>query len=743
MKKSLIFWLAAATCAAWILVGCEQEPETKTVTVTNGAAADIEGLQALLAEPGVNQVTYYGDLTITGGKLVSVPEGKTLTVTGGITLAGASDVLVVAGGLNFTGTITNSGVVIGVAADKVSGGTTGAIVSGLDDPKIGTVSAMKDYTLTSNASAIPNTLTLYVYGNLTVAADSVAPTGGGKVVAIGTVTLAGDNAAALADAAKVDVGNATITYGGTSTVAITLPATLSSPTFKVTGNGGVLKVVGTTNVTANVTANNGYVEFAGAVTAATITGGGRVRFANGTTPTGFTTASDITASVIEFPNGFSYGTATLALSGDVYIGDGKAATATGGAALTLGSGTVVQIAGTPATTLLTAADEVTITPTSGAILTFTAASGLALSTQGVAFGGDVVFGGDLTVSGVTAEFGGTAYFAATKKITLVDTSSAIKLAGVAGALAVGAPVANVPDIYHTVLIGNDSSNGGTLTAAAASTTLTFGATGITQDGEITITNKVAVIPVKSYTVEAEGTLTVDSNAVLALDAGVLADYDEAPAGKPTEEADYLAKLILTGADDDDGAKLTGAGSVAFGNASITGGASGVWQAVGDSTSITIAVEAITGTGTGAALTGATNDSAVITLAKGHTDGDGAALIVTNVTIDLATNGAVVFPYVDTTAATLVLKGGTGAVGALKLNTGTTTNTNVNLKDGSHSVTISGTGAVIQGASESAAAVAGLISGGAATPGNDATITGKTTTDDVTVKKGATLESSSS
>jgi hypothetical protein len=119
------------------------------------------------------------------------------------------------------------------------------------------------------------------------------------------------------------------------------------------------------------------------------------------------------------------------------------------------------------------------------------------------------------------------------------------------------------------------------------------------------------------------------------------------------------------------------------------------------------------------------------------------LTVSTATIDLSANGGIVFPYVGTTPAKLVLLGADTTRGTLKLGTGTTDNTNLNLTYGGHSVAISGTAPVIKGAAGTADAEAGLISGGAATTTNDAIITGKATADDVTVKAGATLASSPS
>jgi hypothetical protein len=148
---------------------------------------------------------------------------------------------------------------------------------------------------------------------------------------------------------------------------------------------------------------------------------------------------------------------------------------------------------------------------------------------------------------------------------------------------------------------------------------------------------------------------------------------------------------------------------------------------------------MTGTGTSPQLVGLVDNGALIVLAVGTTSGDQAALTVTNVTIDISTKDGVEFPYVATNAATLVLKGGTSTLGALKLGAGTVTNAYVYLTC-TNSVTISGSAPVLKGASDSDGAVAGLVSGGAASPANDATITGQTSTNNVTVIAGGTLAS---
>jgi hypothetical protein len=327
---------------------------------------------------------------------------------------------------------------------------------------------------------------------------------------------------------------------------------------------------------------------------------------------------------------------------------------------------------------------------------FSAAAGTGLSTGvAVTVDGYLSLGGG-TVKFATSSVGEKGTLSATGTVTVVAATDKVSVVG--GSTVNGVRFPNETDI--TAIAAN----------ALTIKDLTVG------------TGKTFKVPANTaLTIAAGGTLTATGNV----------------------EVEATGSLVLTGAADTGGAKITGAGNVVVGNVSITGGAnSGAWQAVSAATtsiafgSTTAAAVSITGTGTSPKLVGLTHDGAAITLAKGHATADGAALTVDNVTLDLATKGSIVFPYVGTTAATLVLKGGGAAAGALKLGAGTADTTNAKL--GSNELAISGTAPVIKGNSDTPP-VAGLISGGTTATTNDATITGKVATTDVTVKAGDTLK----
>jgi hypothetical protein len=639
MKKSLIFWFAAITCAAWILVGCESPTDGTAGAAGASGPIGLSGevpLELVQAAVDSGSPLILAGVQVTGGGVLDLKNANVTVVgafgtdanpTGGaayikavdanLTFKEGASVKIGGGGDYFIGTQAH--------VDKAEGtnaGNVGKAVTALANATGGVV-GIENLTLASGL-VIPSDLKVFVYGTLDVKGTADVPTGGygnGGISAIGTVLITADNTAAMSVSTNVDVSNATITYGGTSTVAITLPATLSSPTFKVTGNGGVLKVVGTTNVTANVTANNGFVEFAGTVTQATITGGGNVRFKDGTTATGFTTAgSSITASIIEFTNGLSTATsAPLTLSGAVYIPDTKAITfGHADGTLTLTKGSAIY-AGTPGGTgtakVLEATEEALLTPTATAALT----------------------------AAVSA-----------KKLTL----------------------------------------------GTAALTLT------------------------------SGELTVEAGAELALST----DLTVTAAN---------ATLVLTGAASTDGAKLTGAGKVVLGNANIIGSDDG-WQAVGEGTTITLTATganavSITGTGTTPKLVGGTGG--VISTGSNSTY---SAVTVQLLEIDLTTAGSIVIPY-NSTASTIVLKG--GAVGKLTLNSAKNTVSvssthyaNIHkTAETAKLADVAGTGIVVKGSADSNGADAGSIAGGATADDNDATLTGQTATNDVTLDNAATFK----
>jgi hypothetical protein len=506
--KKFLFGMIAVLSVSLFLIGCPTDPEDGAAGAAGAAGAPGEagadGPNNFNGKPSVQAIQSAVD---SGAKIqldnVEIQGGGTLdfktadvTVYGTLASAATDPLYIVATSATLTfaeGANIAPGTgdfFFGTAEQvaKAKEGVTNVVeaVAALADAT-GTVTAVKDLKLSKDLK-IPSTLKVYVYGTLEVGAADANPDDGygDGIVAIGTVEVTATNATALSAATNVDVTKATILYEGNTTVAITLPATLSSPTFKVTNEQGVLQVLGTTSFSGYVTANNGVVEFGAAVTAATITGNGRIRFANGTTATAFATTSSIEGTRIEFPNGFSTAqNAPLTLGGEVYIGDGKTITlstsdTTGTLTLKDGSTIYAKPAGDPVllVTANNAGSTVVLTPVAGAVLT-AAATGKSLTlsvqdltlTEGeieVAAGATLDVGNlALTVSG-TLDVKGT-LSAGTAGVTVGDATNkaAIKNATIAGATLAGGTGTVTLASSGDITLSSDGTNAGVVTTAGS------------------------------------------------------------------------------------------------------------------------------------------------------------------------------------------------------------------------------------------------------------------------------------
>jgi hypothetical protein len=786
-KKFYLVCMAVLVSVSLFVIGCPTEAEDGVpgATGNDGPEGPDGGAGASSFPKGDYNVAaiqhavdnggelILSDVTITGGGVVDFKKAKVFVsgilataITGGTfeaLLLSDADVTFAEGATFKLGDATDVAAVTDAQAaylDASSAGKIGAVATeeAINAATEAAVYAVENYALSAETAVPPAGVTVIVYGKLTVPDKAVAPLG--KVEAIGTVELSGTNATALDNTTHAVIDNAEVVTSGNAEVDVTLPATVSGTRFWAAGDQDVIKVRGgTTSFTAHVR-GNGVLALTEKSLKTTITGSGRIVFDNAAAAELATGSSvDVgTTGYIVFKQGLKIATSTtVTLTGAVGVYSGKKIVFVGSSsALSLTDGSTVSLASNPSSvdyrpdveqTSLLAAAGADLSLEAGAAVDITVeADILTTDTGAVVFNGPATFGGNVELTAGNATFESTASFADNAVLTLVEATSTVTLN--AGA-SLGTPYGWTSGSVWSTILGNSDGTNAVVLTPAAGTTLTFGADRVlTQSGSgahsiaISGTGAPGLYAGATYTVASEsdkvGTLSLGSGVNLTLGTGALAP----PADETGLSGATPSKLVLTGASGTDGASLAGEGTVVLGNASITGGANGSWQAVGASTSVALTATAITGTGTSPVLAALTDDSAVITLATGHTDGDGAALTVTNATIDLSAKGAVNFPYADTTAATLVLKGGTGTLGALKLGSGDTVNSNANLKDGIHSVLISGTDAVIKGAFDAAAAVAGLISGGTTVDTNDATITGLTATNDVTIKMSATLESSS-
>ncbi|MDR3355916.1 MAG: hypothetical protein LBO04_01875 [Spirochaetaceae bacterium] len=670
---------------------------------------------------------------ITGLDASGVPAGKTLilaaagnSISGNFTPAGA---LVVEGVLATTNGTNSTINVTSPASLKVEAGGTLTLANTGDTLTGSTADSGALTTVTNDGTVSTGTTTPETVETLV----TLLP-GSGKVILTGAVTLASETATWQLSQ-NVEIGGSTNTvtapghatpFSGGKTITVKNGNTLALGAAPATFTGVSIDNKGTVSTTTTSIAALGKIAALGGKIASS----GDVAGSDALTVPEGTDLTHETGTLVG-------GAGAITINGKAEFTSGTFASQTG--AVTVNGEAKFEAATFAALTALTVNGEANFTAATFAALTTVGGSGalfagplaaakaklLVESGLPAVAVGDV--GGDLdaitvTGSGKLRGFAGTVIFGAASAFDgPVGFGGAVTLKA---AVTLNGGAEFIEDFY-------DYENSAFLSFAEG-TVLTPDTAGaiLTPDNS----DKKITLGAQNLTLTG-GEIIVAPGAELVL------------GGKDLTVADEDAALVLVGAASSGGAKLSGAGKVVLGNASISGGASGEWQADGAGTSITFSSSAATeaaiaGSGTTPVLKALTDDSAVITLAKGNTAGDHAALTVRNATIDISGKGAIVFPYVATTGASLKLLAQEGILGALKLGTGDTVNANLNLTQDSHSVTISGTDPVIKGASAADGAEAGIISGGVATPANDATITGKTADDNVTIKAGATLAATS-
>jgi hypothetical protein len=595
-----------------------------------------------------------------------------------------------------------------------------------------TVTGVAEYTLDGNTH-VPLRLTIYVYKTLTVAGDPGANGILGSIHAVENVALAAPTLkTALLNTTKVDVSAAVISIAASyspKTVEVTLPSTIESFRFNLSGEQDTLTVTGGTTKFAVTDWGNGVLKLASPLPTAdvTILGTGRVEFTNATVggPV-FTAGSSISAGYVKFEKGFTTpSSGTVTLNGEVIIPETQAITFGSAGTVTLAAGSVVATA-TPAgnnPSLTVPPDSNTddevdeslvLTGTATKKLTFKASKAIesdgAIEFDGkavdfggaVTFGGaatfkeNVVFGGDVTLKATgSAVFEKTAFFADGTELILTAVASTVTLdKDTGGALAVGTPAGNASDVWLHVL---DVGSADVVLTPAANTKLTFSASpkGITQSAVGTNAHSIAVggtatlVSGTTYTVASEatklGTLAVSTSTdELTLGGGFLdGDGDPVPGGTHSSPA-----VLLTGAASTSGAKLTGEGSLVAGGTTIVGGTAGTagWQVSGTGT-VTIATDTITASAPTAVLTAVTGTTPpTITVAAGETLSIGADTTVKSGFIALGT-GTWTATSAATTIGESIITLGANASAAFGAGTGATVLTGGD--DSSNTFTASG------------------------------------------------------
>ena len=418
MKKSLIFWFAAVTCAALFLVGCESP--------TNGekGAAGAPGTIYLSGDQTTAGIQHaidsgaplvFAGVTQSDGGTVVIPAGRGVELVGtaAYTTAATTGILLVGATSSVTGTGTlvansSSGTVIapeGVNA-TTSGGSVIRIQEGDETIVPASVFAVRGpITISGTATSATNiksdglsTHKLYVIGDVEVsAAITTAP----------TITVLGDVTVKTADQ--------------TQAVVWDIKGDLDAQKLPTTTTG-TLKVGGNAVFTEGVTTITGAIDIGGNATfkAALTTGAGKVTVGGNL---GVTGAVSLGAGGLEVG-----GTATL----DSTLTNTAAATATFNGTTTTGAVTTstgdLTIAGKGAVTLgaVTTATSANLVVTNETGVTIPTAT-IVASTSIDASAGKVIFGtatNSVTITNGTLKSGtgGTAGAAANGAVTLTYSS---------------------------------------------------------------------------------------------------------------------------------------------------------------------------------------------------------------------------------------------------------------------------------------------------------------------------------
>ena len=734
MKKSLIFWFAAITCAALFLVGCESP--------TNGesGAAGTDGpyplTDAAVSAAQLEAAFYVSSrVAITngsGGIEGEVPAGKTLYVLGSAIVtsaksltvkgtldiyeAAALDASYVSGTAGYLatsgGTITGTGIVsLPYIADGVTDGPTGIVTYGNSPGSItktagsyiavsaaapgsalnnanletlmgalpaGASLTVSDITgLTANAVPSGKTLVLAGAGNTVTANLDLAA--GGTLIVNGTLevasgaTITGKSGAddtanitvngtlklatsstALTIAGKVDLSGADIDASAAGAATLTLPTGTTGAVREISvGTSNALTIAGVTDTLTveSIGPQNGKGVKSDSVKTYAVKGGGSVGLAtaaaafivkqagivNGTTDTEF--VLDDSSGAITIASALTITNAVL-----------KAGTTNGISVTTVTSYPLAEAnlakvkgkvtydnVGTGAAGSVTIPAGVDIIATAGTLESIT---GLTVA-EGASLSGDALTLAALTTLEVNGEL------TLGDAVAVSATLESAKVSGT-GELTLGTTDFSAAKYAALLNIKNVTSAATTLSAA------------FTVGNTLTLTGEAA--PAENVTVSATGRVIVPTSGSLTIAAGKTLDI----AADGVVALTDTGSVVLKGAADTGGAKLTGAGKLTAGKTEIVGGDSG-WQAVGASGDITIASVSAVAASIEAASSGvftAQGAGATITQATGSGNN---LTIAANTEIALGTGGAIVLKkQADTEDAakitlpnTAIIKAGTG------------------------------------------------------------------------------------
>jgi hypothetical protein len=409
---------------ASIFIGCESPTDGaagapgKGFGVFTGASSSA----AIQAAVDSGAEVYLDGVTIGEGKL----DLKTATVRvfGALKSESSADVFVIADKANIIFApgaeidFDTGGLFIGTEtqleyAKTGSSGSYPKLVTDISDVGSGDVVALENFTLPASYTNFAGTA--YVYGTLTVASDSTAPSSG-TIVAIGNVALSG-TVTVLSDG-KVDVSKATLV--SSAEAKVTLPAAGTVAAIDATG---VFTVAGA-DTSLTVGKLTGTLALPSTVTAVTITSGpGSVTLAGTESGTIFTTASFGNTGTTTFGGAGTLG-AGASFGGDVVLTAAKALLLAGGQTLTLASGKSVKVGDS---VLLKADGSTVLTADSSGSASVTPAAATADDVAKLSLGG-----ADITLTS------GEIIVAGDAELELVKTLTVDKTITNAGTITIGA-----------------------------------------------------------------------------------------------------------------------------------------------------------------------------------------------------------------------------------------------------------------------------------------------------------------
>ena len=540
MKKSLIFWFAAATCAAWILVGCEQGTGGDGAAGAAGAPGTTQLSANITAASLQKIVDAGGPILISGAveigagyvdlKTASVTVDAALTFAAG-SIVNARSANVVVGAGSITG--TNAVIIPPAGAsvwDSVAGHTSAGLVSVAEFVAATGSGNYAVESLSVNASGIGGTAlatatgskTVYVLGTLAIDAASAVDTDTANLVALGETTAAGAGGITFGDNTKIGTLKAT---GALKITAV--------------GAGGVEKLdLNGNTVTITADDNIGVITSGAAGAVLTLPSDGQIvpitvggyDIAIGGTP------ASVTIAELATPGAGKLVLPATAISFTATAGGGKIAYAAAPASLTLSSTTGLTYVGNLSVAgAVSLGGDLTVTGTAtlGSTLTNTAAAVATFNDETEVTGMVTSGSGGLTI-------GGTGAVTLTAAPTITNGLTVTNTTGVTMPSVTGVASQSIDASAGKVIFGNATGSVAITNGTLASGT---GSAGAAANGAVTLTNGATL------TLADTGTIVVAGTGSVVLPNSIFGAGTYTVTGTVTISSLTAGDTIVTGATD--------------------------------------------------------------------------------------------------------------------------------------------------------------------------------------------------